>query len=312
MPPVLTVDPSVLGPAVDGETVTADPGVWAGTAPVTYTYQWLRCELDGTDCDEIADATDVDYTVTGEDAGHGIRVEVTATNPAGSDDGISPVAAVSAAAPQNTTLPSVTGDRVDGETLTADPGTWSGTAPVTFEYQWLRCEADGTDCVAIPGATGTTYTLTADDVGHDVRVTVEASNAAAGDVPATSAPSGGAVALAPPVSVMPPVISGLVEDGATLAATTGGWTGTEPIVLPTSGCAATRAARTARRSTARRTHLHADLRGRRRQRARRGHGHERRGRRRRHVARPATRSRPRRRSARPRRPSPARRSTARR
>ncbi|HYH88449.1 MAG TPA: DUF3344 domain-containing protein, partial [Solirubrobacteraceae bacterium] len=231
-PPVLTVDPSVLGPAVDGETVTADPGVWAGTTPVTFEYQWLRCELDGTDCDEIAGATDVDYTVTGEDAGHGIRVEVTATNAGGSDDGVSPVAAVSAAAPQNTTLPSVDGDRVDGETLTADPGTWSGTAPVTFEYQWLRCEANGTDCVAIPGETGSEYTLTGDDVGHDVRVTVEASNAAADDVPATSAPfGGGGVALAPPVSVNPPVMSGLAEEGATLAATTGGWTGTEPIVM---------------------------------------------------------------------------------
>ena len=49
-PPAVTIDPTVIGTAVDGETVTADPGVWSGTAPVDFTYQWLRCDLDGTNC----------------------------------------------------------------------------------------------------------------------------------------------------------------------------------------------------------------------------------------------------------------------
>ena len=107
--------PAVVGTAVDGQTVTADPGVWAGTAPVTYTYQWLRCELDGTACADDRRRHGRRVHAHGEDAGHGIRVEVTATNAAGSATAISPVAAVNAAAPQNTTLPGVTGASVDGQ-----------------------------------------------------------------------------------------------------------------------------------------------------------------------------------------------------
>ena len=104
-PPAVTIDPSVTGTAVDGQTVSADPGVWAGTGPVDFTYQWLRCDLDGTNCTDIAGATDEDYTLTSDDADHGIRVEVTGTNAAGSATGTSPVAAVNALAPQNTAPP---------------------------------------------------------------------------------------------------------------------------------------------------------------------------------------------------------------
>ena len=157
-PPAVTIDPSVTGTAVDGQTVSADPGVWAGTGPVDFTYQWLRCDLDGTNCTDIAGATDEDYTLTSADADHGIRVEVTGTNAAGSATGTSPVAAVNALAPQNTAPPEISGSLVDGHTLTADEGTWSGTTPLHFDYQWLRCDADGTNCVAIAGEIGSSYT----------------------------------------------------------------------------------------------------------------------------------------------------------
>ena len=60
----MTIAPAVVGTALDGETVTADPGIWSGTAPVVYAYQWLRCDLDGTDCVEIPGATDDEYTLT--------------------------------------------------------------------------------------------------------------------------------------------------------------------------------------------------------------------------------------------------------
>jgi hypothetical protein len=229
-PPAVTIAPAVVGTALDGETVTADPGIWSGTAPVTYDYQWLRCDLDGTDCVEIPGATDDEYTLTSADADHGIRVEVTATNAAGSVTEVSPVAAVDAAAPQNTTVPTVSGTYADGQTLTAGDGGWSGTNPLTFEYQWLRCEADGTNCQLIPGATGGTYTLTSDDVGHQVVVSVEATNSG-GSAQAASAPPAVPVAADPPQSTTPPVVTGVLEDGATLAAGSGGWTGTEPLTF---------------------------------------------------------------------------------
>src|SRR3954452_19005629 len=227
-PPAVTIDPSVTGTAVDGQTVSSDPGVWAGTGPVDFTYQWLRCDLDGTNCTDIAGATDEDYTLTSADADHGIRVEVTGTNAAGSVTGTSPVAAVNALAPQNTAPPEISGSLVDGHTLTADEGTWSGTTPVGFTYQWLRCDPDGTNCVAIPGATGSSYDLTGDDIGHEILVSVQASNSA-GSAQAASVPTGDAVEADPPHAVTAPAVTGSAQDGGTLSADTGSFTGTDPI-----------------------------------------------------------------------------------
>jgi hypothetical protein len=64
------------------------------------------------------------------------------------------------APPVNQTPPTIGGTPKLGQTLTASPGTWSGTEPFTFTYQWLGCFGD---CVQIPGATGQTYTLTRAD-----------------------------------------------------------------------------------------------------------------------------------------------------
>jgi hypothetical protein len=46
----------------------------------------------------------------------------------------------------------------------------------SFTYQWSRCDLDGVDCREIDGATAKSHTLTGDDVGHTMRVTVTASN----------------------------------------------------------------------------------------------------------------------------------------
>ena len=87
---------------------------------------------------------------------------VTATNEGG--DGHPAAAAdatdaVVASPPDDTIPPAITGDADVGGTLTAGTGTWTGTAPVTFTYQWQRCDADGTNCVDIAGATDDTYKL---------------------------------------------------------------------------------------------------------------------------------------------------------
>ena len=65
-------------------------------------------------------------------------------------------ASVNPAAPVQTTAPSISGTARDGETLTANPGTWGGTQP-TFTYQWVSCDSTGTSCTDIAGATGRTY-----------------------------------------------------------------------------------------------------------------------------------------------------------
>ena len=77
-------------------------------------------------------------------------------------------------APVNVRPPSISGTPTVGRTLTAAPGTWSGTAPIGYAYQWQRC---GAACTAIAGATTRTYRVTSTDRGAHLRVLVTATNA---------------------------------------------------------------------------------------------------------------------------------------
>jgi hypothetical protein len=86
------------------------------------------------------------------------------------------VGTATAAPPQNTSLPTINGTAQEGETLTADPGTWTGQ-PSGFTYQWLRCDTAGASCSAIIGADSKTRVVTSADVGDTLRVRVRATNA---------------------------------------------------------------------------------------------------------------------------------------
>jgi hypothetical protein len=93
-----------------------------------------------------------------------------------------------ATSPVNTSPPTITGTAQQGLTLNAGPGTWTGTQPINYTYQWQRCDSSGANCSPIAGATATAYTLTAADVGSTLEVTVSASNMA-GSATASSAPT---------------------------------------------------------------------------------------------------------------------------
>ena len=98
------------------------------------------------------------------------------------------------APPTNTALPTVSGVAVDGQTLTAATGSWSGS-PTAYVRQWVRCDAGGAGCNDVAGATGTTYVLATTDVGSTIRVRITATNAM-GSTSATSAQT--AVVDSPP------------------------------------------------------------------------------------------------------------------
>lgn len=74
-------------------------------------------------------------------------------------------------APTNTVLPAITGTATVGQLLTVTNGTFTGDALITYERQWF---AGG---VAIAGATGATFTLTAAQQGKIIQARVAASNA---------------------------------------------------------------------------------------------------------------------------------------
>jgi hypothetical protein len=139
-------------------------------------------------------------------------------------------------APRNTGEPSVSGRTVQGRTLRTTNGTWSGTTPLTFRYRWLRCDTtgggvNGVNCATIPAATRRTYLLRFADVGHRIRSRVIASNAD-GTASANSNATPGVVqpssTAGRPANTRPPTISGTPQEGQTLAANRGSWSGGEP------------------------------------------------------------------------------------
>jgi len=78
--------------------------------------------------------------------------------------------------PANTENPSIVGTAQDGQLLAAKDGEWSGTNPITFTYQWQRCDVNGNACGNLAGATGKIYRAATGDVAHTLRVTVSAKN----------------------------------------------------------------------------------------------------------------------------------------
>jgi hypothetical protein len=211
--------PTVSGTAQQGDTLTLTQGTWANT-PTSVTDQWQDCDSAGANCTAIPGATAATYPLTASDVGHTIVVLETATNADGAATGASTPTAVvvSLPAPVNTVAPAISGTAQQGQTLSASTGTWSNT-PITFGYQWERCT---TTCAAITGATGSTYTLMAADVGATIKVDVSATNAGGTGGPATSVATAAIIALAP-VNVQVPGLSGTAQQGQTLTATTGVW-----------------------------------------------------------------------------------------
>jgi hypothetical protein len=182
--------PSISGAATSGSTLTANPGTWNGSTPMTFQYQWQRCDANGGSCANIAGATSQTYTLRSDDANDTVRVRVIANNADGSSAALSPPSARVAAgstAPNNTALPTITGNPTPGNVLTATNGTWNGSS-IQYTYRWLRCDASGDSCSDIAGATAQTYRVQQADADRTIRVRVTARNSG-GQSTALSAPS---------------------------------------------------------------------------------------------------------------------------
>jgi hypothetical protein len=82
--PVNTTPPTISGNNIVGALLkVTDNGVWSGTIPITFTYQWKRNGID------ISGETTSEYTTVLADLGKSITCEVTATNIVGSASQIS-------------------------------------------------------------------------------------------------------------------------------------------------------------------------------------------------------------------------------
>lgn len=221
--PENTLAPRISGTPAVGETLTCEPGTWMGVPTPTYAYVWVRDK--GTPQEEaIGSAASAAYTARGEDRGHSLSCEVTATNVEGATARASAAVVVPAAAggapPEDAIAPTVSGKASLGAQLTCTPGEWLGSPAPTLSYAWLR---DGTP---IANASTQTYVVLEADQGHTLSCRVTAVNNE-GAASASSANSLNIPGRAPE-STEAPEVSGQPAVGETLTCLHGTWTGSPP------------------------------------------------------------------------------------
>ncbi|MDD5350155.1 MAG: hypothetical protein PHQ12_08085, partial [Chthoniobacteraceae bacterium] len=167
-PPTNTLAPSITpaGTLNVGDTLSLTSGTWTGYG-YTISYQWKRAGA------AIVGATASTYTLVAADAGQTITCSVTLTNIRGAATATTaPTAAVTNLIAVNTAIPTLsTMLPYIGVVLTCSPGTWN-YHPTSYAYQWRRNGA------AISGATASTYTVVAGDVGATLSCAVTATNPA--------------------------------------------------------------------------------------------------------------------------------------
>ena len=232
--PTNTTPPGFTGSAIQGLTMNATLGTWAGGV-TSSAYQWRRCDgTTGLGCVDIPGATSSSYMVAAADIGSRIRVQVTATNASGSTPATSIASPVAVPqAPVNTAAPTVSGTVAVGNYLAVSNGTWTSSVPLTYSYRWERCDAAGANCVPVTGVTSSTYLLDNPDVGKRLRGVAIASNAGG------AASANAAVTIAVPAPPAPtnsarPTVGGTAQVGSTLNGGGGSWSGAGTLTFASS------------------------------------------------------------------------------
>jgi hypothetical protein len=173
-----TLEPTIAGTALPGQTLTAYSGVWAG-AGLRVSHLWERCRER---CEFVG--RERTYVVRSEDGGSRLRVVLSAP---GAEDAVSPATPQVPTRPQSVSQPSVSGRPVVGTTLRGRVGTWSGGGALAFLFRWDRCRDASCRRSSVAGRSRT-YRLRETDRGRWLRFTVIAANDA-GRTTASSAPT---------------------------------------------------------------------------------------------------------------------------
>jgi hypothetical protein len=224
---VASAQPPLGGDPIVGTPLAVQAVTWSAT-PTATAYAWLRCNANGRVCVPIAGQTQATYTLTADDLSHTIVAAVTATAGAVKQTVLTLRSAVvrTAPGPVLTAAPVVTGTLQQGTKLTGSAGTWNSGGTIAYAYQWYRCDANGGHCSSIHGATRSTYTTVAKDVGQTIGLTVRATDAT-GTTPAYAALAGlVAPAGAPLAASTQPKLEGTPAAGQTLKVEAPVWNGT--------------------------------------------------------------------------------------
>lgn len=107
--------PTISGPTVQGQTLTATSGRWRGTGAatggITFTYQWKRCNSTGGVCGKpfTPPSSSPTYVLQPADVGHTMQVLVTATNSVGTGTAGAKQATAVVTAPSSSSPPGNSG-----------------------------------------------------------------------------------------------------------------------------------------------------------------------------------------------------------
>jgi hypothetical protein len=148
--------------------LTGGAGTWTGSGPISYAYQWTRCDARGAHCGTIRGATRTTYTQVAADVSHAIGLTVRATDSAGGTIAYSSLAGVVGNASSSFAAraqPALAGIASVGQPLAVTHGSFTAV-PESLAYTWLRCNANGRVCTPIAGAGAASYVVTPDDAGH--------------------------------------------------------------------------------------------------------------------------------------------------
>ena len=214
-----TGEPAISGTARVKQTLTADISNISdanGLANVVWIYRWRREDSDGSNSEDISGATSSAYVLAAADEGKKVRVGVSFTDDAGFDEVLTSDAYPSSgtileALPPNTPAtgaPTISGTPQEGETLTAATSGISdvnGLTTVSYSYQWIRVDSDGTSNAADIGTDDDEYTLVSTDEGKKIKVEVtfdDDDGNAEGPLTNNAYPSSGTIRAAD--TVVPP------------------------------------------------------------------------------------------------------------
>ena len=206
-----TGQPAISGTPQVGETLTADISNIAdedGLDNVSYRYQWIA---GGSD---IGGATGSSYTLTSSEQEQTIQVRVTFTDDAENAETLTSIATVAVTAAANreaTGAPTIGGTPQVEQTLTADTSPIDdedGLTNVSYSYQWI---AGGTDIV---GATDSSYTLAASELGKTIQVRVTFTDDADNQETLTSEATEAVAAAPVPLTVSVTVSAPASHDGS--------------------------------------------------------------------------------------------------
>ena len=170
--------PVITGPATVGQVLAVDvTGIEDedGLHDVEYTYQWVRVDADGTSNEaDITDETDATYTLTDDDLGKKVKIEVSFPDDFGSDeqrtsaptDTVTAVAMTTPGVTVSTTALTVTEEDTTGDSYTVVLDS-QPTANVTVTVAGHA----GTDVT--PSPTSLTFTTTTWGTAQTVTVTAD-------------------------------------------------------------------------------------------------------------------------------------------